>query len=468
METYDLVIIGGGAGAFAAAMKANELDARAALINDGLPLGGTCVNVGCVPSKTLLRAAEIIWEAQHHPFAGIELALKRFDFGEVIHNELQLVEELRKEKYEDVLAGLPRVTHIPGRAKFLDPHTIAVNGRRLSSQAFVIATGSTATVPSIEGLTDAGYITHIEALRSPEQPQRLVVIGAGPVGLELGQLFHRFGTHVTILQRAATILPRTEPEIAYALYEALTAEGIEIHTNAQVTNVRRVGPTKLVAAAIGNEKKEFPADEILLAAGKTPNTQDLDLRAAGVEVTDHGTIKTDEWYATRTPHIFAVGDVIDKPRRLETTAGREGMLAAKNALTGSQERINYDEVPYTVFTDPQVAGVGRTDAEAVRQGVPCNCHTIPFALLPKARVLRDVRGAIKMVTDDQTKRIVGIHMLSPHAGDIIMEGALAIRERWTIYDLIETVHVFPTLAESLKLAAQSFVRDVTKAACCIE
>jgi len=468
METYDLIILGGGAGAFAAAIKANELNATAALINDGLPLGGTCVNVGCVPSKTLLRAAEILWEAQHHAFAGIDLTLKRFDFGEVIRSELLLVEELRKEKYEEVLAALPRVTHIPGRAKFFDSHTIDVNGRRLSAKAFVIATGSTATVPWIEGLTDAGYITHIEALRNAEQPKRLVVIGAGPVGLELGQLFHRFGTHVTILQRSATILPRTEPEIAYALYEALTAEGIEIYTNAQVTDVRKVGPTKHVTAEIGNEKKEFPVDEILLAAGKTPNTLDLDLRAAGVEVTDRGTIKTNEWSQTIAPHIFAVGDVIDKSLRLETTAGREGMLAAKNALLGSRERINYDEVPYTVFTDPQVAGVGRTDAEAVRQGVPCNCHTIPFALLPKARVLRDVRGAIKMVVDDQTKRIVGIHMLAPHAGDIIMEGVVAIREGWTIYDLIETVHVFPTLAESLKLAAQSFVRDITKAACCIE
>src|SRR5574341_548315 len=199
METYDLMIIGGGAGAFAAAIKADELNASAALINDGLPLGGTCVNVGCVPSKTLLRAAEIIWEAQHHAFSGMELALKRFDFSEMIREELRLVEELRREKYEDVLASLPRVTHIPGRARFLDPYTIDVNGRRLSGKTFVIATGSTATVPPIEGLADAGYITHIEALRNAEQPKRLVVLGAGQIGLEFGQLFHRFGTHVTIL-----------------------------------------------------------------------------------------------------------------------------------------------------------------------------------------------------------------------------------------------------------------------------
>lgn len=468
METYDLVIIGGGAGAFAAAIKADELNASAALINDGLPLGGTCVNVGCVPSKTLLRAAEIAWEAQHHAFSGVELALKRFDFSEMIREELQLVEELRREKYEDVLASLPRVTHIPGRARFLDPYTIDVNGRRLSGKTFVIATGSTATVPPIEGLADAGYITHIEALRNAEQPKRLVVLGAGPLGLEFGQLFHRFGTHVTILHRGATILRRTEPEVAYALYAALTAEGIEIHTDAKVTAVRKVGPEKIVSAVVGGATQEFPADEILLAAGKTPNTQGLDLARAGIETIDRQAVKTTEWYQTGVPHIFAAGDVIDRPLRLETTAGREGMLAAKNALLGSRDRINYDEVPYAVFTDPQVAGVGKTDAEAVRQGVPCNCHTIPFALLPKARVLRDVRGAIKMVVDDQTKRVVGIHLLAPHAGDIIMEGVLAIRERWTIYDLIETVHVFPTLAESLKLAAQSFVRDITKAACCIE
>src|SRR6266702_3503261 len=218
---YDLVIIGGGAGAFAAAIKANELGARTALINDGLPLGGTCVNVGCVPSKTLLRAAELLHQVKHHSIPGIELSVQKADYAAVVADELALVEQLRTEKYEQVLADLENVTFIKGKAAFTSPNQVRVGDQRVEGYKFIIATGSTAIVPDVEGLAEAGYITHIEAMRLTTVPKRLAVIGAGPVGLEMAQLYARFGSEVTILQRAGSIMPEAEPVLTERLRQLL-------------------------------------------------------------------------------------------------------------------------------------------------------------------------------------------------------------------------------------------------------
>ena len=234
MKAFDLVIIGGGAAAFGAAIKANDLGARAALINRGLPLGGTCVNVGCVPSKTLLRAAEILHLAKHHDIPGMELEVKAFDFATVVRDELALVERLRREKYETVLDGLEHVTFIDAEAHFVSATDIVVNGEAIAARKVVLATGSTATVASIPGLREAGYVTHIEALALKRQPDSLIVLGAGPQGLEFGQMYARFGTQVTILQRAPAVFPRTEPPLADRLREVLRSEGLTVVTSAVV------------------------------------------------------------------------------------------------------------------------------------------------------------------------------------------------------------------------------------------
>ena len=205
MKSFDLVIIGGGAAAFGAAIKANDLGARAAMINRGLPLGGTCVNVGCVPSKTLLRAAEILHLAKHHDIPGIEMEVKAFDFATVVRDELALVERLRREKYEKVIDGLEHVTFIDGDAHFTSATDIVVNGEAIAASKVVLATGSTATVPSIPGLHEAGYFTHIAALALQRQPDSLIVLGGGPQGLEFGQMYARFGTQVTILDRKSVV-----------------------------------------------------------------------------------------------------------------------------------------------------------------------------------------------------------------------------------------------------------------------
>ncbi len=481
MEEYDLIIIGGGAGGFAAAIKANELRAKTLMVNHGLPLGGTCVNVGCIPSKNLLRAGEVLYYSQHHNFGGIKLRADEFDFGKTIQEELDVVAAMRKEKYETVLKNLQNVTFIEGKAKFASPIEIEIDDpsfakasagkQKYRGEKFIIATGSTANVPSIEGIKKVGYLTHIEALSNQKQPKSLIIIGAGPLGLEFAQMFHHFGTKVTVLQRGNTILPRVEPEIASTLEKYLSDEGIGLYTEAETLSVRKQGLEKVVRVKIKGVEQEFPAEEILLAAGKTANTKDLNLQVAGVEIdpsTGSGqAIKVNEYQKTSQDHIFAVGDITNQKLRLETIAGREGTLAAKNALTGSKDGINYWQVPYAVFTYPAVAGIGMTDAEVIESGGRCNCKTIDFSKVPKAGAIKDTRGVTKMVINAENRKILGIHLVAPEAADIINQGIYILKGGMTIDDVIDGLPVFPTLSEAIKIAALSFTTDINKLSCCI-
>ncbi len=465
-QTFDLIIIGGGAGAFAAAIRANELGAKTALINSGLPLGGTCVNVGCVPSKTLLWAGEILNHAKTDA-PGIKLEVKKFDFPKVVQNELLLVEKLREEKYEKVLKNLGHVTPIAGRAQFVSKNEVIVNGKRLKADKFIIATGSTTTVPPIEGINKVGYLTHIEALKLKKQPRQLIVIGAGPLGLEFAQMFARFGTKVTMLQRAHSILPRSEKILTDRLAALLTKEGITIKTNVDVKSAHKDGAKKIVTYQVGETQEEVRADEILLATGKTPNTQGLGLEVAGVKVTQTKAVMVNQYFQTSNPQIFAVGDVTNAPLRLETTAGREGTLAAENAISHSTLFIDYNTVPYTIFTDPQLASVGLTEDEQMKQTGVCACRTVSFEALPKAIIMRRTEGLIKMGIDPKTRRIVGVHILAPNAGELIAEAMMLVKNKNTIDDVANSLPVFPTLSEAIKIAALSFTKDIANLSCCI-
>src|SRR3989338_5799253 len=467
MNTFDLIIIGGGAGAFAAAIRADELKAKTAIVNTGLPLGGTCVNVGCVPSKTLLYAGEILHHSKHHGVAGVELEVKNFDFQKVVQDELSLVEKLRQEKYEKVLKNLEYVTAIEGKAKFISQNEVEVNGEKLSAEKFIIAAGSTASVPPIEGIREAGFITHIEALKMPKQPKELVVIGAGPLGLEFAQMFARFGTKVTILQRGDSIFPHSEKALTDRLAEILAKEGITIKTNVEVKSARKESDKRIVSYQIGEAQEEVSADEILLAAGKTPNTQGLCLDIAGIEIDKRQAVVVNQNFQTSNKNIFAVGDVTGAPVRLETTAGREGTLAAENILKGTQLFIDYNTVPYAIFTDPQLAGVGFTEDEQMKQMGVCTCRTVSFADVPKAIIIHRTQGMIKMAIHPQTKQILGVHILGAHASELIAEAMMLVKNKNTIDDVVNSLPMFPTLSEAIKIAALSFTKDISKLSCCI-
>lgn len=466
MEEYDLIIIGGGAGAFAAAIKASDLKAKTLMVNYGLPLGGTCVNVGCVPSKTLLWAGEVMHQARHHGIPGVDIEVKNFDFATVVQHELDLVSKLRAEKYEKVLNSLESVTHLEGKVSFVSPGEIEVNGQRYAAKKFIIAAGSTATVPPIENIREVGYVTHVEALQLKQQPKELIIVGAGPVGLEFAQMYSRFGTKVTILHKGASIF-RGEEELTTRLAEILTDEGIVIKTNVQVKSVRKNGEKKVLVYTIEGKEEEVSADEILLATGKTPNTQGLNLNKAGVEMDDKQAIKVNPNFQTSQPHIYAVGDITNGPVRLEPTAGREGTLAADNALNNAQNSIDYNSVPWTIFTDPQLAGVGFTEDEQMKKFGTCMCKTVSFKDVPKALILNRTEGLIKMAIHPQTSQIMGVHILAPNAGELIAEAMVLIKNKNTIDDVINSLPMFPTLSESIKIAALSFTSDISKLSCCV-
>jgi mercuric reductase len=464
---FDLIIIGGGAGAFAAAIRANELQAKTVMINAGLPLGGTCVNVGCVPSKRLLRAGELLHLVQNHEIPGIELAVKKFDFRTLIEDELDLVSRMRQEKYAKVLAGLEEVTLLEGYAKFISDTEVQVNGETLSAGKIIIATGSKAVVPPIEGIEETGHITHIEALKLQQLPTELIVIGAGPVGIEFAQMYSRFGSKVTIVKRSPGILRFAEPILTKQLSKILKDEGIDIITATAFRHARRENDKKVLTISIDGKDMDVAADEILLSAGKTPNTKALGLDVAGVEVDKRKAVVVNESFQTSQPHIFAVGDVTNQPARFEPTAGREGTLAAGNALNGSRDCIDYDTVPFTVFTDPQLAGVGLTEAGQMKRLGTCNCRTLSFEHVPRAIIMNRTEGLINMVIHPSSEEIMGVHILAPDAGELIAEAMVLVRNKNTVDEVINSLPMFPTLAESLKAVALSFKKDIARLSCCV-
>jgi mercuric reductase len=468
MERFDLIIIGGGAGAFAAAIKANEMQAHTLMINAGLPVGGTCVNVGCVPSKYLLKVGELAYRAQHHGFGSILIPQVHFDFARAIDEELETVANLRQHKYSDVLANLERVTFVEARARFISPHEVEANGQRYYGDRFILAVGSTALPPPIPGIEKVSHLTHIEALRNKQQPRRLLVIGAGPVALEFSQMFRHFGSEVTMVVRGGRLYRRTEPEISDALEQYFKDEGVTIHKQTTVGRLRMENDQKIATIHSDGRDSDIGFDELLVGTGKTANTARLGLDAAGVQVNERQAIRVNPWYQTNVPHIYAVGDAVDVPKRLETTAGREGSYAAINLLTGvNKKRIDYDLVPSVVFTYPAVADVGILDEEVSTRGIKCYCGTVYFDKLPKSLIMKDTRGAIKVVAEHKTDRIVGIHMIAPQAEELINEAMYILRARMTIDDVVDSLTVFPTLSESIKYAAHSFRTDIDRISCCI-
>lgn len=466
-KKFDLIIIGGGAAGFAAAIKADELGAKTLMVNTGLPMGGTCVNVGCVPSKRLLHIAEILHLVRKSSVKGIEVSLNNFEFSKAVQDELDLVEVLRKEKYEKVLANLRNLEYIEGKARFLSEKEVSVGGKNYTGEKFILSVGSKTAIPSVEGLKETGFITHIEALSLKKQPRELLIIGAGPMGLEFGQLFSRFGTRVTILEFQPTIFQPGEREIVERLQKLLEKEGIVIETNARVLRAKKESGKKVLKYVINGKENFVSGDEILVAAGKTPNTFDLGLEKAGVEIDKRRAIVVNEYLETSNRNIYAAGDAINQPLRLETTAGKEGTLASENALSSSKKAMDYTSVPYTIFTDPELAGVGLTEAELMKKLGRCSCRTLELSSVPKAIIKGRTEGAVKLVIHPETKQILGVHILAPHAGELISQAMLMLKNKMTIYDVVDTLPVFPTLSEALKLCALSFLRDVSKLSCCV-
>ena len=463
---FDLVILGSGSAAFAAAIKAADRGAKAAMIERST-LGGTCVNVGCVPSKNLLRAGELRYYDSHREFPGIRPGRTTLEFSRIIEQKNQIVRGLRKEKYSDVLRSLPSTKLFRGNARFVSRTRVKVDGIIVDGRKFIVATGSSPRIPSVPGIESVNYLTNVEALSLKNRPVSMVVLGGRALGLEFAQMYSHMGTKVTLLQRSDRIIPEAEPEISEALRESLNDEGVEIRTGVQIKRVYQTQAEKVIVATVRGREFEARGDELLLATGRDPNTNQLGLETVPVRLRKDGAVKVDREMRTTAPHMWAAGDVIGEPM-LETIAAKEGATAAENALSGAHRKIDFLPVPRAVFTSPQVASVGLTEKEAHERGYNCACRTIAMSKVPKAVIIRETRGLVKMVADASTGRILGVHILADNAADIIHEAVLAVKHKLTIDDIIDTVHVFPTVAESIKLAATSFRKDIDQLSCCAE
>ncbi len=480
-ESVDLVILGSGSTAFAAALHAAELG-KTVVMTEERTVGGTCANRGCLPSKNLIEAARLVYEAAHPRYPGLSPVQMPVTWADLIAQKDEIIQEYRAHKYESLLDHPEHIQVVSGQARLVSSHEVEVQSadgtRRLLGDQILIATGSRPSIPAVPGLADVPYLTSdlLSSSDDPwetelrEQPRSLLILGGGYIALELGQMFARFGTEVTLVTRGKSILSGYEPEIAEALTDLLLEEGLRIVTGAQVRGVERSGEGVALSVQRHGSLQTFTAEKLLVSTGRLPNTQALGLEQIGVELEQAGAVRVDRTLRTSVPHIWAAGDVIDRETesQMATPVGaHDGKIAAHNAFSDEPLReVDHRVIPRVIFTDPQVAVVGLTDEEAVAAGITCKCNAIPLSVVPRAGAIRDTRGVIKMVLDDTTRRVVGVSMLGTNAGEVIHEAAMALRFGATTDDFIDLIHAYPTMAEALKLVAISFTKDVNRLSCC--
>ena len=459
-----IAVIGSGGAAMAGALKAVERGARVTLIERGT-LGGTCVNVGCVPSKIMIRAAHIAHLRRESSFdAGLPASPSSVLRGPLLAQQQGRVEELHRAKYEGILERTPAIEVLHGRASFHDAYSLQValndgGEREVRFDHCLIATGASPAIPPIPGLADTPYWTSTEALASDTIPERLALIGSSVVAVELAQAFARLGSRVTILARH-TLLYHEDPAIGEVLTAAFREEGIEVLEHTQASQIAYAGDEFVLTL----NKDELRADRLLVATGLSPNTRELGLEAAGV-MTDHRcAIAVDDGLHTSAAQIFAAGDCTDNPQFVYVAAAG-GTRAAIN-MTGGEATLDLSVMPAVVFTDPQVATVGLNEQGAQQTGIETDTRTLTLDNVPRALANFDTRGFIKLVADSETGRLLGVQAIAGEAGELIQAAALAIHNRMTVQDLADQLFPYLTMVEGLKLAAQTFTKDVAQLSCC--
>ena len=460
---YDLAIVGSGGAAFAAAIKARDCGARVVMVERGT-LGGTCVNIGCVPSKTLLRGSELYHQAAHHPFVGLETSAGAVDMGAFVGQKDELIQRLRQEKYVDLIREYDWEL-VRGEARFEDARTLRVGDRAIRAGKVIVATGARPAVPPIPGLDGVEYLTSTSALDLTRVPAHLIVIGSGYIALELGSVFRRLGSRVTLLQRGPRVLKEYDTEIAAAARGAFEEDGLVFIPGVQYERIAKVNGGVAVHVTLDGRAQVVEGDALLIATGRTPNTETLALDRAGVEIGARGEVRIDQFGRTSNPDVYAAGDVTLSPQFVYVAA-YQGALAAENALLGNRRRIDLSVVPGVTFTNPAIATVGLTEEQARAAGHEVKTSILPAHAVPRALVNRDTRGVFKIVADAKNDRVLGVHVVAENAGDVIYAGVLAIKFKATVEDLVDTFAPYLTMAEGLKLAAQTFGRDVSKLSCC--
>jgi dihydrolipoamide dehydrogenase len=459
-QTFDVIVIGGGPGGYVAAIRSAQLGFNTACIEEEATLGGTCVRVGCIPSKALLESSERFHAAQHDLAEhGIDLPEVKLNLGQMQKRKQGVVDA--NTSGVDFLFKKNKVTRFQGHGKFTAPGQVAVSGAdgtvtNLAAQHIVIATGS--KVAPLRGVEmDWDYIGgSTEGLGYSEVPERLVVIGAGYIGLELGSVWLRLGSKVTVLEYLDRILPGMDADIAKDALRVLKKQGFEFKLGAKVTAARVVeegGRKHCVVEAEGMEP--LACDRVLVSVGRLPNTDDLGLENIGLELDSRGRVPTDEHFRTTVPGVYAIGDVKDGPM-LAHKAEEEGIACLEHIATG-YGHVNYDAIPGVVYTWPEIASVGKTEEElqaaGLQPGSGYKKGEFQFRANGRARALGYTDGKVKILADAETDRVLGIHIIGPHAGDLIAECTMALEFRASSEDIARTCHAHPTLAEAVKEAA---------------
>ena len=458
-----VAIIGTGSSAFAAAIRAVEEGATVTIIEAGT-VGGTCVNVGCVPSKIMIRAAHIAHLQSQHAFPGLAQHKPVVDRKALVAQQQARVEELRHAKYESILENNPGINLMLGFARFDDAKTLLIkhaDGKetRMQPDRILIATGRSPQIPAISGLAGTPYWTSTEALVAETLPEHLIVYGGSVVALELAQAYMRLGSRVTLIARS-TLLSKDDPAIGEGLKVVLEDEGMRILTHAQIKNVRFNGKIFELDTTAGN----ISGDRLLIATGRLPNTSGMELARAGIKTDAIGAVIADDHLRTSVANIYAAGDCTDAPQFVYVAAAA-GTRAAVN-MTGGDAKLDLSIVPAVVFTDPQVATVGLTEAQAEKQGIITLNRTLGLENVPRALANFDTRGFIKLVTEKDSGLLLGAHILAAEGGEIIQTAALAIRNRMTVAELAGQLFPYLTMVEGLKLCSQTFTKDVKQLSCC--
>jgi len=462
---YNLIIIGGGSAAFSAAIKASEMEKNVLMINEGLPIGGTCVNVGCVPSKTLIRTAEQLHNANHPNFTSIKPGENKIDFKEVIKQKTELVEDLRQKKYVDVISGDPNVTVIKGRAKLIDKNSVEVNGEIKTGQVILIATGSSTFIPDIHGLKESGYFITDTLYELQELPEHLIIMGGRYIALENAQMFARLGSKVTVLQRSNRIIPTEMPEVSESIAGYLREEGVEIKTGVKINSVSKKDDKVSLQITINENDETVEGTHLLVATGRKGNTNNVGLENLSIALHGNGFIKTDQYNRTNISNIFAAGDITGE-HLFVYTAAYAAALAVENAFGESLKEKDYTVLPWVIFTDPQVAGVGMDEDQAVKAGIDYDVSKIELKDVPRSLAARNTKGFIKLIRNKKSDKLIGARILASEGSELLMEISLAIKYGITSKELKNMFHPYLTLSESVKLAAITFDKDVSKLSCC--
>lgn len=455
-DPFDIVIIGGGAGGLVVASGAAQFGARVALIEKERGLGGDCLYYGCVPTKTLVHSARVLSLIRRSEEFGLGRVVPSQSFAGVMERMRRVVARIGEHDDPKRFEAMG-IQLFFGEGRFVDPKTFDIAGRPISGRRFVLATGARPGVPPIPGLTEAGFLTNITALELKQRPETMAIIGGGPVGLEFAQIFHRLGVRVAILEKSNHLLPNEDREISEGLEALFRKEGIDFLTSVSVQEVRREGNQKVVLVEGKEGVRRVAAEEILVAVGRAPNVEGLGLEAAGVAYDRQG-VKVDATLRTTARHIWACGDLVG-PYRFTHVAEYQGGIVVSNALFPFVRRkVDYRVVPWVTFTDPEAARVGLTEAEAREKVGPVHVYRFPFKQVDRAVIEGEEAGFIKLIADRRL-RIVGAHLVGPNAGDLLHEYVLAMKANLKITSLSTTIHVYPTLSQGVKKAADQYYRE---------